>query len=205
MKERIDGVDIHKEWADFLGVSRFDGKNGFTFALFYGSYYKNIHADLVGRGYSDLSIMRVQQAEREFWKKYRVVKRFQEGLLESYKKNGYVEMMHGFRRGGFLTRNEVINSPIQGTAFHLLLWSIIRLTKIAKEEGWKSRLIGQIHDSILTDVDNEETSHVVATIQRVMTEDVLPEHPWIVIPLISEVTITDVDKPWHTKSDYSED
>jgi len=204
MKERIDGVDIHKEWADFLDVSRFDGKNGFTFALFYGSYFRNIHRDLVSRGYHSLTEMRVQQAEREFWKKYKVVKKFQEGLLESYKRNGYVEMMHGFRRGGFLTRNEVINSPIQGTAFHLLLWSIIRLTQIAKDEGWKSKLIGQIHDSILTDVDDKETDHVVSTIQRVMTKDILPDHPWINIPLISEITITEIDQAWHLKKDYNE-
>jgi DNA polymerase-1 len=211
MKERREGVDIHQEWADFLQLSgfdnkihRFDAKNSMVFALFYGSYYKNVHTDLVNKGYYDLPLMRVQKAEQEFWKKYRVVKKFQEKLLESYKSNGYVEMFHGFRRRGFLTRNEIINTPIQGTAFHLLLWSIIRITQIAKEEGWKSKLIGQIHDSILIDINVEETSHVVQTVERVMTKDILPDHPWIIIPLISEVTITEVDGAWHTKGDYDE-
>ena len=202
LKERRDGVDIHKEWADFLQVSRFDGKNGFTFALFYGSYYKNIHADLVSRGYHDLPMMRVQKAEQEFWKKYRGVKKFQEQLIEFYKKNGYVEMFHGFRRRGFLTKNEIVNTPIQGTAFHLLLWACWKLNEIGKEEKWKAKLIGQIHDSMLINSPPNETSHVVEITKRVMTKDILVDHPWIIIPLISDISITGIDEPWHLKKDY---
>jgi len=211
MKERKEGTDIHQEWADFLQlkgfdtkIMRFDAKNAMVFALFYGSYFKNIHADLVSRGYVDLPLMRVQKAEQEFWRKYRGVKKFQEGLIASYKKNGYVEMMHGFRRRGFLTKNEIVNTVIQGTAFHLLLWSVNRLNQIMKEENWKSRLIGQIHDSIIEDIFPDEKEHVLSTTQRVMTKDILKDHPWINIPLISEISLTEIDGAWYTKQDYSE-
>lgn len=211
MKEREQFADIHQEWADFLQLSgfnakvmRFDAKNAFVFAEFYGSYYKNIHTDLVSRGYHDLPIMRVQKAEQEFWKKYKVVKKFQENLIKFYQTNGYVEMMHGFRRREFLTKNKIINTVIQGTAFHLLLWSCIRLNKIRKEENWKSKLIGQIHDSIVMDIHPNEKKYVLSTTQRVMTQDILKDHPWICIPLISEVSITDIDGAWHTKKDYKE-
>ena len=204
LEERRQELDIHKEWADFLQVSRFDGKNGFTFALFYGSYFKNIHTDLYNRGYHDLPMMRVRQAEREFWKKYRGVKKFQEKQVEFYKNNGYVEMFHGFKRGGFLTKNEIVNTPIQGTAFHLLLWACWKLNEISKEEGWKARLIGQIHDSLLIDSPAEETSHVVEVTKRVMTEDILEPHPWIVIPMIADISVTGIDEPWYLKKDYTD-
>jgi DNA polymerase-1 len=196
MKERRDGKDIHQEWADFLGVSRFDGKNGFSFALIYGSYFKNIHTDLVGRGYRDLSLMKVQKAEQEFWRKYKWVKKFQEELIESYKRNGYVEMFHGFRRRGFLTRNEIINSVIQGSAFHCLLESIIKINLISKEEGWKSKLMGQIHDSIIIDCYHDELDHVVEIVKRAMTKDILINNPWIVVPLISDIKIGKINQSW---------
>ena len=203
MKERIDGADIHQEWADFLQlkgfdakIMRFDAKNAMVFALFYGSYYKNIHADLISRGYHDLPIMRVQKAEREFWLKYRGIKKFQDGLIKSYQQNGYVEMMHGFRRRGFLTKNEIINSVIQGTAFHVLLESIIKINEISKEEKWKSKLIGQIHDSIIIDTNPNEIDHVIETTKKVMTKDVLANNPWIIVPLISDIKIGKINQSW---------
>lgn len=211
MKERINGADIHQEWADFLQLKgfdaktmRFDAKNAMVFALFYGSWYKNVHADLVSRGYADLPLMRVQKAEQEFWKKYRGVKKFQEALIKSYQNNGYVEMMHGFRRRGFLTKNEIVNTVVQGTAFHLLLWSCNKLNDIRKEENWDSDWIGEIHDEILGDIVPSELKYVVETTKRVMTQDILVDHPWICVPLISEVSVTDVDGPWHIKHEYKE-
>jgi DNA polymerase I-like protein with 3'-5' exonuclease and polymerase domains len=114
-------------------------------------------------------------------------------------------MFHGFRRRGFLTKNEIINTVIQGTAFHLLLWSCNRLNDLRKEEGWKSKWIGEIHDEILGDVDYGELKYVVDTTKRVMTQDILKDHPWINVPLISEITVTEVDQPWHLKGDYVEE
>ena len=211
MKERIDGADIHQEWSDFLQLKgfdaktmRFDAKNAMVFALFYGSWYKNVHADLVSRGYTDLPLMRVQKAEQEFWRKYRGVKKFQEQLIKSYQNNGYVEMMHGFRRRGFLTKNEIVNTVVQGTAFHLLLWSCNKLNDLRKEEDWESKWIGEIHDEILGDIVPNELKHVVETTKRVMTQDILTDHPWICVPLISEVSVTDIDGPWHIKHEYKE-
>ena len=211
MKEREQGADIHQEWSDFLQLSgfdakthRFDAKNAFVFAEFYGSYFKNIHADLVSRGYHDLPMMRVQKAEQEFWKKYKGVKKFQEELINSYKRNGYVEMMHGFRRRGFLKKNEIINTVIQGTAFHCLLESCNRLNDLRIKEEWKSKWIGEIHDEILGDIHPDELKYIANTTKRVMTEDILKNNPWICIPLISEISVTEIDGPWHTKKDYSE-
>lgn len=202
--ELENGVDIHQEWSIPLGIKRFDCKNAFIFAEIYGSFYKNVWADLTRRGYNRVSIQTVQKVESDFWKKYKATKKFQEKLISFYKDNAFVEMFHGFRRRGFLTRNEIINTPVQGTAFHLLLWSCIQINKIRKLEGWLSKLIGQIHDSIIMDVHPSELDHVVQTVKRVMTEDIRKVHPWIIVPLLAEVEVAGIDQPWHTKSEYEE-
>ena len=212
-KELWEEHDIHGDWSEQLLQTdlkskkdkRFDTKNAFVFAEIYGSYFKNVWENLYSRGYTDLTMRHVQKVEHDFWKRYKATKKFQEELINSYKENCFVEMFHGFRRRGFLERNMIINTPVQGTAFHLLLWSYIRLNWLSKIEGWISRVIAQIHDSILLDAHPSEISYLVPLIKRVMTQDILPEHPWISVPLVSEVEVTEIDRPWHTKQEYEED
>ncbi len=203
LKNLKDGIDIHQEWANFLGCSRFDAKNTFVFPLFYGSYYKSIYYDLVSRGYN-ISIGKVQQAEMEFWKKYKVAKRFFEELYKFHRVYGYIEMFTGFRRRGWLSRNQISNIPIQGTAFHCLLWAAIQVNKIRKEENWKTKLIAQIHDSLILDIYPSELAHVITTVRRVMTVDILKVFPWIIVPLLAEIEVAEIDMPWHTKEEYDE-
>jgi uracil-DNA glycosylase family 4 len=212
IKELEQEHDIHGDWSEQLLQTdlknkkdrRFDTKNAFVFAEIYGSYYKNVYKDLKERGYSNLTESHVHKVELDFWKRYWETKKFQGYLLDFYKENGFIEMFHGFRRRGFLGRNEIINTPVQGTAFHLLLWSYIRLNWLSKVEGWISKVIAQIHDSILIDAHPSEISYLVPLIKKVMTQDILEDHPWIIVPLVSEVEVTEIDKPWHTKKEYEE-
>lgn len=196
IRELKHGYDPHQPWADFLNVKRHDAKNGFTFALAYGSYYENIWNDLVSRGYTDLKKQRVKEAENEFWSKYKGLKRWQDELVRSYFRSGYVEMLTGFRLYGYLRKNQIINSPIQGTAFHLLLWSCIRLNEVRKAEGWKTQLVGQIHDELVVDMDPSEENHVRRTIERIMVEETRQAFPWLVVPLLAEYSSGEVDQPW---------
>ena len=196
--------DPHQEWADYLGCSRFDAKNSFVFALFYGSYYLSIYRNLVEKGYNNIPIGRVQKAEQEFWKKYKITKKFQDDNWKFYQSHGYIEMLTGFRRRGILSRNQVANTPIQGTAFHCLLWAAIRVNKIRKQEGWKTKLIGQIHDSLILNIYPPELNHVLSTVKRVMTEEIRKEFPWIILPLLSEIEVAEIDQPWNLKEEYDE-
>ena len=47
-------------------------------------------------------------------------------------------------------------TPSAGAAFHCLLKTFIEVDKIMRKENWDSRLVGQIHDSILLDVHPDE-------------------------------------------------
>lgn len=199
VKELRNGYDPHQPWADFLGTSRYDAKNSFTFALVYGSYYESIHADLFAKGYKNLPKKRVEEAEKEFWSKYRGLKQWQERAIQSYYQKGYLEMLTGFKVHGYLSRNQIVNTPIQGTAFHMLLWCCIRLNEIRKQEGWQTKLIGQIHDEAVKDIHPEEEEHVKKTIERVMVKETQQEFPWLIIPLLAEYSSGEVNQPWTVK------
>ncbi len=195
VKMLTNGEDPHQEWADFLGIKRFDAKQNFVFALAYGSYYKNIYASLAEL-YPKLTEKRVEQAEKGFWNKYRALKKWQEGMIKSYYERGYIELLTGFRCIGWLSHNQIVNTPIQGTAFHLLLWSCIELNRIRKEEKWKTRIPGQIHDEIFMDIAPDEEEYVKKTVEWVMIEDTRKEFKWINVPLLSEYGSCGVGESW---------
>ena len=108
-------------------------------------------------------------------------------------------MMFGFRRSGLMSRNEIMNSPIQGTAFHCLLWSLIEIYKKAKNEKWKSKIIGQIHDSIIVDVVPEEEEYIIKEMEHIMCIKIREEHPFLIVPLEVEAELTPVDGSWNQK------
>jgi DNA polymerase-1 len=118
---------------------------------------------------------------------------------EKYQTRGWFPMPTGFRASGIYTRNQIMNSPIQGSAFHVLLWSLIRLQRWLKKEKMRSVIVGQIHDSIVADVHPEELDTYLATARRISTEDVRAAWPWIVVPLDIEVEAAPVGGSWFDK------
>jgi len=207
---------------------RFTGKNGWVFAQFYGSYFvscaRNIwqvvpelmvheglsmadHLDSVGLGTHSKLEAHFKKVEKWFWDRFPVFRKWQEKVLAHYLKTGEVNTMFGFVRRGMLNQNKVINTPFQGTAFHCLLWSYIRLHRELKHNHWLSKMLGQIHDAIVGDVNGEETAAYIQTMNRIMTIDIRKEFSWIIVPLEIEIEMTDIDCAWDTKkktpiSDY---
>ena len=89
-----------------------------------------------------------------------------------YVKKGYIETPLGFRyywgKNGLMTGNNKKNSPIQGTAFHRVLWAIPRINIEFNNKKFKSIIIGQIHDSIVVDLDIKEVYEVMDIIDEYM-------------------------------------
>ena len=95
-----------------------------------------------------------------------------------------------------MRKNEIFNYPIQGSAFHCLLFTFIELDKIMRRENWKTRLVGQIHDSILLDADPEEMPHIKEVLQTIVKETLPNAWKWIIVPLEIDVEEYGVDRPW---------
>ena len=97
------------------------------------------------------------------------------------------------------TKNFCLNAPVQGAAFHCLLWSLIRLQKILRKRGLKALIIGQIHDSLLLDCPAEEIQEVLTLAKRVMTQDIRKFWSWIVVPLEAECMVSPKGESWYAK------
>jgi len=224
-----DSTDMHRDasmdvWMipqdEVTKEIRFHSKGGIVFSLFYGSYYKNCAIDLwkhvdcktisgtiLKHHMRDQGIHNLDEftehckgVEQIFWyERFPIYREWKETINKEFRKNGFIENKMGFRFVGNLSEKQISNFPIQSTAFHLLLHSIILINEIAKEEKWKSKLIGQIHDSVIVDAVPEEEEYVLKTCVYIMSEEMRILHPWIDVPIPVDVEITKKNMPWYTK------
>jgi len=142
----------------------------------------------------------LKEIEDDFWnRRFKVYGQWKEDWWDAYLSKGYFDTLTGFRIDGEMNRKEVINYPIQGTAFHWLLWSLIRVQKKLNKYKMKSKIIGQIHDSIVGDVHKKELQNYLEICQQVMTVDVRKHWPWIIVPLGIEAEVTPVGGNWYQK------
>lgn len=149
-------------------------------------------------------VHRVKEVEQNFWnKRFKVYTQWKRDWYQKYCERGWFELYTGFVCEGYYRRNQVLNFAIQGNAFHWLLWVIIEITKELKKRRMKSILVGEIHDSLLGDVPDNELQDYLE-----LTDDVfsrrLPEHykDHIIVPIVTEVDVTPVDGSWHTKEEW---
>lgn len=219
--------DMGKKGSSTYKNIRHCGKNSFVFPQFYGDWYKScaaalwdaihmqhltkadgtlIQDHLAAHGIEDLETFEshIQKVERHFWKKrFPVYDRWKAAFIKQYERRGYVDMLSGFRCYGYMRNNQVINYPVQGFAFHWLLWSFIELNNVLVNKNWISKIIGQIHDEIVADVHESELDDFVSLATEIMTVR-LPK-AWravIEIPLAVETEISEINGNWAEMKEY---
>ena len=105
-------------------------------------------------------------------------------------------MLTGFTCVGEMGKNNAINYPVQGAAFHCLLWSLITLDKFIIDNELRTRIIGQIHDSIVLDIYPPERQIIIDAITDITTRQLLNEFKWIIVPLKIDFEIGEIDGSW---------
>ena len=73
--------------------------------------------------------------------------------------------------------------------------------KILKKRKMKTLIIGQIHDSIVSDVVESELEDYLQIVKKVMTEDIRKHWPWIIVPLTVEAEASPVNGNWYEKKE----
>lgn len=139
----------------------------------------------------------MKKVEETFYRWFPKFSKSKDEWWEQYKSLGYFDLMTGFRVQGVYRKNYVFNCPIQGPAFHLLLWSLTRMVRWLKKNKMKTKVVGQIHDSIVADVHKSELSDYLAKVKQVMTLDVREYWDWVCVPL--EVEAESSDTNWFQK------
>ena len=205
------GYDVHKHWAqrmvdiyppiiDYIvetfGIDwdekglktlRQEAKNQWVFPQLFGSSVRSCADNLHLPDYA------AEDLAAEFWEEFKETKRWQEKLLKSYEKNLYVETLGGHRRRGPMTKNEIINMPIQGTAAEIVTVAMSAVSELAYAEGNDDLCPAlNVHDDLsffCPDGDIERN------MDRIATEMCKHRFDYINVPLVVEAS---VGKQWHT-------
>lgn len=145
----------------------------------------------------------VKQVEDSFWnKRFKVYTAWKKRVWWDYRDRGGFRTHTGFWIEGVYRRNQVLNYPIQGSAFHCLLQSLVWLQEEIRRRGMKTLIVGQIHDSIIADVPPDEIQAYLTLARRVMTEQLPKRWKWINVPLEVEADVAPVGKSWFHKEEW---
>jgi DNA polymerase-1 len=124
----------------------------------------------------------------QFFMRHPAIKEFSVSLIKRAEEKGYAETLFGRKRpipelksrqGTTRSLGErlAINSPIQGTASDIIKLAMIKIWKLLKEGGFRTRMLLQIHDELLFEVPEEELTELKDRIRKEMERVVELEVP----------------------------
>jgi uracil-DNA glycosylase family 4 len=170
-----------------LKIVRQEAKNGWVFPQLFGSSIRSCAEQL------HLPDDVAEDLGAEFWDEFRVVKKWQEGLLKKYEKNLYVETLGGRQRRGPMRKEQIINCPIQGTAADIVTEGMNALSERAMlddDPDLQPNL--NVHDDLTFLLPDATLEQKIPIIVREMC---LPRFDYINVPLVVEASVGD---RWHT-------
>lgn len=141
--------------------------------------------------------------ERDFWdNRFPGYFQWKNDWWNAYLDRGYFDLLSGFRVRGVYNKKQVCNYPIQGSAFHCLLWCLVQINRRLRKYRMKSMLVGQIHDSLLGDVQTKELRDYLCIAEEVVKDGLPRQFPWIEVPLEIEFELCAPGQPWYRKKEY---
>lgn len=132
----------------------------------------------------------IQAIENDFWnKRYSVYNQWRKDWFDLYCERGWYQMKTGFVCREVYSKNQVNNGAIQGSAFHCLLWVLIRLHWWLRKHKMRTVIIGQIHDSAEIDAHRDELEDVKAKVKSLLEDEIRREWEWLTVPLAGEAKV----------------
>jgi DNA polymerase-1 len=146
--------------------------------------------------------LRIPRAEAKdiidsYKKEFAGITRFMDDTINFCREHGFVQTVLGRKRWlrdinsanftvrGLAERN-AINSPIQGTAADMIKLAMIRIHEAFREQGFKSKMVLQVHDELVFDACKDEVERLKPVILECMQSAMeLPNG----IPLLAEVGV----------------
>jgi DNA polymerase I-like protein with 3'-5' exonuclease and polymerase domains len=202
-------------------------KGDFVFAQFYGSTARIYTDEQKKLGYGEVTLNlwegineeskqqlfdngikdiydfqnHILKIEEEFWNEtFEDYKQWKFDNWREYKEKGYIDTKTGFRLNAIMGFNQANNFPIQGTAFHIALKTLIELNKFLRKEKFKSVIIGEIHDSIIIDCDPSELRFIAKIIKDIIYK-IKQEWAFINVDLTVEFAVTGINESWANKKE----
>ena len=176
-----ENQDIHRSTASkvfhvpFEEVSELQRRNAkaVNFGIVYGISAYGLSQDL------NISQKEAQSFIDSYFETYPKIKEFLDRTVAEAKEKGYSRTLYGRIRpipelssGNYMQRQfgerVAMNAPIQGTAADIIKIAMIRVHDRLLKEGFKSRLILQVHDELLIETVQEEKDAVIALLEEEM-------------------------------------
>ena len=185
-----EGRDIHNQTASLIfqvpedavtPVQRRIGKT-INFGVIYGMSAFRLARDL------EISRSLANSFIETYFQRYAGVDTYIKKVSESAMERGWVETIMGRRRSlpGINSNNRTVkmaaarvavNTPIQGSAADIVKIAMIRVTHRLQNEGYRTKLLLQVHDELIFEVPEEELAHVTPLIKDTMEHAIAHDIP----------------------------
>jgi DNA polymerase-1 len=111
--------------------------------------------------------------------RYRGVSRYKEEMIETARRQGYVttllhrrrylpDILHPNRAVRAEAERMAVNTPIQGTAADLIKMAMIRIHERMRKEGFRAKMLLQVHDELLFELPEAEAERLIPLIRSEM-------------------------------------
>ncbi len=174
-----EDLDVHKITASLLfGIpeervteEQRDIAKKINFGIIYGMGAARLAKEL------NISYQEAETFIRNYFSRYPKVKEYINRVVEEAKNKGYVRTIFG--RVRFIDRKkgdpslfmrQAINTPIQGSASDIIKLAMISIHKKLQEKSFKSKMIMQIHDELVFDVEKKELEELKLIVKKSMEE-----------------------------------
>lgn len=168
-----------------------------NFGILYGMGVNALRANL------GESVSREEAARflDEYFKNFAGIARYVENTKTEAARLGYTETLFGRRRyfSGFQSslpglraqaERMAVNAPIQGTQSDIIKRAMVDAQQRIEKEGWqeKARLLLQVHDELVYEVEAKNAEHIARTLREVM-ESVVDPALLSGVPIIADVSL----------------
>lgn len=139
----------------------------------------------------DISVSEADEFIKKYFERYSGIKQYIERMKKELEEKGYVENLFGRRRympdirsaskqqKSFIIRT-AINTPVQGTAADLIKIAMIEIYNEFKKNNLKSKMILQVHDELVFEVDKNEKDDVIKIVKNKMENAIKLKVPLVV-------------------------
>ncbi|MBC6992789.1 DNA polymerase I [Neolewinella lacunae] len=190
-----EGRDIHTATAalvfdiPFEQVDREQRNQAKTinFAILYGAGSQRLMQEL------EISRAEASNLIKSYYERFPGLKEFMQSSVEQAREEGYACTLLGRKRSlrdinsssslaRSIAERMAMNTPIQGTAADMIKIAMIRIDETLRREGFKTRMILQVHDELVFDAPKSEADRVIPIIEELMREAI----PDLAVPIVVE-------------------
>lgn len=191
------GGDIHRQTAAII----FDVDVGEVTSEMRARAKTINFATIYGQGAHALSRqLKIEHAEAKdfilrYFERFRGIRKYLDSSVDFAREHGYVTTIFGRRRyipelreRNFNTRafgeRAAANSPIQGSAADLIKMAMIRIDDALREGSYRSKMLLQVHDELVFEVQPDEMDAV-----RALVKDRMENAAQLSVPLVVDMGV----------------